>query len=357
MRKFNRAHNELPIVAVDIFCGVGGLTYGLNKSGIKVVAGVDIDEKCKFAYEKNNGALFINKSIKEITSEEILKLYPAQSLKVLVGCAPCQPFSKHTQKEKDRETKENWGLLYYFLELIREVKPLVVSMENVPQITKHKVFSDFVEGLESIKYNVNWQNIYCQDYGIPQNRRRLVLLASRLGEIRLIAPTHKPENYKTVKMAIGDLEAIKAGISSRKDRLHKSATLTGVNLDRIRKSKPGSSWRDWDENLRADCHRKESGRTYSSVYARMEWNKPSPTITTQFFSFGTGRFGHPEQNRAISIREGAILQTFPRRYRFIPSNSPVELRILGKYIGNAVPVRLGEVIGKSINKHFRESYE
>lgn len=357
MKRINHERNKLPVIAVDLFCGVGGLTYGLNKSGIKVVAGVDVDEKCKFAFEENNGALFIHKSIKEITSKEILNLYPAQSSKVLVGCAPCQPFSKHTQKEKDRETKEDWGLLYHFFELIKKVEPIVVSMENVPQITKHKVFSDFVEGLKLIKYNVTWQNVYCPDYGIPQNRRRLVMLASKLGEIKLIAPTHKPENYKTVKMAIGNLESIKAGTSSRKDRLHKSAALSEVNIKRIKKSVPGSSWRDWDENLRADCHRKESGGTYSAVYARMEWNKPSPTITTQFFSFGTGRFGHPEQDRAISIREGAILQTFPRKYKFIPSTTPVGLKRLGRYIGNAVPVRLGEIIGKSIIKHFEEYYE
>jgi DNA (cytosine-5)-methyltransferase 1 len=349
--------NKLSIVAVDLFCGVGGLTCGLNSSGIKVIAGVDVDEKCKFAYEENNGALFIQKSIKEITSEEILRLYPAQSLKVLVGCAPCQPFSKHTQKEKDRQTKEDWGLLYHFLELIKEVKPAVVSMENVPQIVKHKVFCDFVEGLKSENYHVNWQNVYCPDYGIPQKRTRLVLLASKLGEIKLSAPTHKRDNYKTVRMAIGNLESLKAGTSSMKDRLHKSATLSEVNLKRIRESIPGRSWRDWDENLRADCHRRESGGTYGSVYARMEWDKPSPTITTQFFSFGTGRFGHPEQDRAISIREGAILQTFPRRYKFIPSNSAVELKRLGRYIGNAVPVRLGVIIGKSIIKHFEEYYE
>ena len=354
MKAESYKNNKLSVVAVDLFCGVGGLTYGLNKSGIKVVAGVDVNEKCKFAFEKNNGGLFINNSIKEISPKEILNLYPSKGLKVLVGCAPCQPFSKHTQKEKDRETKDDWGLLYHFFKLIKKVEPIVISMENVPQITKHKVFSDFVEGLTSIKYSVNWQNVHCQDYGIPQNRRRLVLLASKLGEIKLIAPTHNPENYITVKMAIGNLEPIKAGTSSRKDRLHKSATLSKVNLKRIKKSVPGGSWRDWDKNLRADCHRKETGNTYGSVYARMEWDKPAPTITTQFFSFGTGRFGHPEQDRAISIREGAILQTFPGKYKFIPSTSPVELKSLGRYIGNAVPVRLGEIIGESIIKHFEE---
>jgi len=354
MKAESYKNNKLSVVAVDLFCGVGGLTYGLNKSGIKVVAGVDVDERCKFAFEKNNGGLFINKSIKEISSKEIIKLYPSKGLKVLVGCAPCQPFSKHTQKEKDRETKDDWGLLYHFFKLIEKVEPIVISMENVPQITKHKVFSDFVEGLTSIKYSVNWQNVYCPDYGIPQNRTRLILLASKIGEIKLIAPTHKPENYKTVKMAIGNLEPIEAGTSSKKDRLHKSAALSKVNVKRIKKSVPGGSWRDWDEDLRADCHRKETGNTYSSVYARMEWDKPAPTITTQFFSFGTGRFGHPEQDRAISIREGAILQTFPSKYKFISSTSPVEFKRLGRYIGNAVPVRLGEIIGKSIIKHFEE---
>lgn len=351
-----RLNNKLSIVAVDLFCGVGGLTYGLRKSGIKVVAGVDIDEQCKYAFEKNNSALFIQKSIKEIETEEITNLYPAESLKVLVGCAPCQPFSRHTQKEKDRETKEDWGLLYHFLGMIKRVKPVVVSMENVPQIVKHKVFSDFLDGLKSENYQVNWQKVYCPNYGIPQKRTRLVLLASKLGEIHLIGPTHKPEDYKTVKMAIGHLETIKAGGSSKKDRLHKSAALSKTNLERIRKSVPGGSWRDWDENLRAECHKKKSGNTYSSVYARMKWDKPAPTITTQFFSFGTGRFGHPRQDRAISLREGAILQTFPRKYKFIPSTYPVELRRMGKYIGNAVPVRLGEIIGKSIVKHFKEKY-
>lgn len=346
--------NKLFVVAVDLFCGIGGLTYGLNKSGIKVVAGVDVDERCRFAFEKNNDGLFINKSIKEISPKEILKLYPPKSLKVLVGCAPCQPFSKHTQKEKDRETKDDWGLLYHFFKLIKKVEPIVVSMENVPQITKHKVFSDFVEGLASIEYSVNWQNVYCPDYGIPQNRKRLVLLASKIGEIKVIAPTHRPENYKTVKMAIGNLEPIEAGTSSKKDRLHKSAALSKVNLKRIKESVPGGSWRDWNEDLRADCHRKETGNTYVSVYARMEWDKPAPTITTQFFSFGTGRFGHPEQDRALSIREGAILQTFPSEYEFIPTTSPVGFKKLGKYIGNAVPVRLGEIIGESIIRHLEE---
>jgi DNA (cytosine-5)-methyltransferase 1 len=340
-----------------LFCGIGGLTHGLIKSGISVRAGVDIDESCRYAFEKNNKAQFINKNIKEFGRDELIKLYHKGDTKVLVGCAPCQPFSRHTQKEKDRKKREDWWLLYYFSKIIGEVEPVVVSMENVSQITKQKVFSDFIENLKLKKYHVNWQNVYCPDYGIPQSRKRLVLLASKLGEIKLISPTRKPENYKTVEMVIGNLESIEAGVASQKDRLHKSAALSKINLERIKKSTPGGSWMDWNENLRANCHRKKSGNTYSSVYARMRWDKPSPTITTQFYSFGTGRFGHPEQNRAISLREGAVLQTFPKKYRFMPSALPVQIKKLGRHIGNAVPVRLGEIIGKSIIKHLEEYYE
>ncbi len=348
---------KLSIGAVDLFCGVGGLSHGLIKAGIQVRAGVDIDASCKYAFETNNKAKFIHKDIKECEINDLERLYHEDDIKVLAGCAPCQPFSTHTQKNKNRDHDEKWGLLYYFLEIIKKVSPVVVSMENVPQIVNHKVFSDFIEGLESENYHTHWQKVYCPDYGIPQNRTRLVLLASKLGEINLIGPTHTPQNYKTVKMAISHLEPINAGSSSKKDRLHKSAALSKTNLERIKKSMPGGSWHDWDNNLRADCHRKKSGDSYRSVYARMEWDKPAPTITTQFYGFGTGRFGHPEQNRAISIREGAILQTFPQKYKFIHPGSPVEFGRLGRYIGNAVPVKLGKIIGKSIIKHFEEHYE
>jgi len=345
IKKINQIQGsrKVSIAAVDLFCGIGGLTYGLNKAGIKVVAGVDINKKCKFAFEENNNALFINKSIKEIPAEEILNLYPAESLKVLVGCAPCQPFSKHTYKNRDRKEKENWGLLYDFLEKINKVKPVIVSMENVPQITKHKVFSDFVEGLVLKNYNVNWQNVYCPDYGIPQIRTRLVLLASKLGPIKLLPKTTEKTDYKTVKDTIGNMEPIKAGETSSKDSLHRSSNLSKLNRKRMRQSKPGGTWRDWDKELLLECHKRDTGKSYGSVYGRMKWNKPSPTITTQFYNYGTGRFGHPEQDRAISIREGAILQTFPSNYKFVPSTSPVLFTKLGKYIGNAVPVRLGEM--------------
>ncbi len=350
-------NKKITISAVDLFCGIGGLTYGLKRAGIPVVAGIDINETCRFAFEKNNKAVFINKNIKEFKGSELGELFSDSKIRILVGCAPCQPFSKHTHKNRQKSKDKEWGLLYDFLNLVKETKPTIISMENVPQITKHEVFHDFVKDLESFGYHVFWKPIFCPNYGIPQNRTRLVLLASLLGSIEILPPTHKTTQYKTVKDAISKLEPIKAGETSKNDPLHRSCILSPINLKRIKHSKPGGSWKEWDPRLRAKCHQKKTGKTYYSVYARMSWDKPSPTITTQFFSFGTGRFGHPEQNRALSIREGAILQTFPKKYKFIPSASVVELKKLGKHIGNAVPVRLGEIIGKSIIKHIKKHHD
>lgn len=339
--------------AVDLFSGVGGMTYGLIKSGIKVNAGIDIDGTCKYAYEKNNSIKFIEKDIRTFTEDELLNLYPKGHTKILVGCAPCQPFSSHTKKNKNREQDEKWDLLYEFGRLVKGVQPEIVSMENVPKLQNEKVFTDFIETLKSLKYHVSYKSVYCPSYGIPQTRLRLVLLASKLGPISLIPTTHKVKTYRTVKEFIGHLDAIEDGQSSKTDRMHKAAKLIDLNKKRIQQSIPGGTWNDWDKDLRADCHKRKSGKTYKAVYARMSWNKPGPTITTQFFRFGTGRFGHPEQDRAISLREGALLQTFPKGYKFIEPRKPILFTRLGTHIGNAVPVKLGTVVGKSIRQHFR----
>lgn len=343
--------------AVDLFCGIGGLTHGLIKAGIPVNAGIDIDESCRYAYETNNRTRFMNIDVRDIPGEVILKLFPEGDIKVLAGCAPCQPFSKHTQKIKNRQDDEKWGLLYSFMDLIDAIQPEIVSMENVTQIVYQEVFKDFVKRLRSLEYCVFWKSVFCPDYGIPQTRTRLVLLASRLGEIKLIPVTHPPTRYRTVRSAIGSLEPIKDGESSIKDPLHHSPTLSPINKERIRRSTAGGTWRDWDKKLVSPCHTRSTGKTYCSVYARMEWDKPAPTITTQFYGFGTGRFGHPEQDRALSIREGALLQTFPKSYKFFDNKNSLSIKALGVHIGNAVPVRLGTVIGRSIIEHLRGNYE
>ncbi len=348
---------SVSIAAIDLFCGAGGLTHGLIKSGITVVAGFDVDETCRYAFEKNNNSTFVNKSVEKLTKKDLEKLYPKADIKILVGCAPCQCFSKHTQKNKTRNKDKKWKLLCSFSNLVNSVKPDIVSMENVAEIQKHKVFQDFIKSLKSMGYSVFWKVIYCPDYGIPQNRRRLVLLASKLGEIGIIPKTHNPSRYKTVRDVIGKLEEIKDGGYSTKDSMHRAWNLASINKKRIRQSLPGGTWLDWDEELRVPCHRKKSGQTYSAVYGRMEWDKPAPTVTTQFYSYGTGRFGHPMQNRALSLREGALLQTFPKYYDFIDPKQPIYFSRIGTHIGNAVPVRLGVIIGRSILKHIKEYNE
>lgn len=338
----------MQIEAVDLFCGVGGLTAGLIKSGIKVKAGYDIANECRFAYEHNNNAIFVHKDVAEVTASEISSWYSKGSVRLLAGCAPCQPFSTYNQG-KDTSTDKKWPLLYHFSRLIREVNPELVTMENVPEVIKHKVYQDFISELINQGYSIFAQEVSCVDYGIPQTRKRHVVLASKLGKVSLIPKTH--EKPVTVLDTIGDLEELKAGEISQADPLHKAARLSDINLKRIQVSQPGGSWRDWPEELRADCHKKDSGRSYPSVYGRMEWDKPAPTMTTLCYGFGNGRFGHPVQDRGISLREAALLQTFPKNYQFAESNKLSTFKSVGRMIGNAVPVRLGEVIGLSLRSH------
>ena len=262
---------------------------------------------------------------------------------------------KYTKRyRKDGQIDDKWKLLYSFANLIKEVRPSIISMENVPELSREQVFIDFVQNLRELEYVVSWSIVNCPDYGIPQYRKRLVLLASNLGNIELIAPTHNENNYVTVRDAIGNLPPLKDGEIDDNDFMHQTSRLSAINRERIRQSIPGRTWRDWDEHLQLECHKKESGRSYPSVYGRMLWDSPSPTITTQFYGLGNGRFGHPEQNRALSLREGAVLQSFPINYQFVRENQKINKRTLGTHIGNAVPVELGRAIGISILQHLRE---
>lgn len=339
----------MPNAVVDLFCGVGGLTHGLQLSGLNVVAGIDNEDSCEYAYTANNNARFILADITHVMAEDILPLYPENYTRILVGCAPCQPFSKYTKRyRKDGNRDEKWRLLYDFSRLVRIVEPSIIAMENVPELAKETVFLDFVATLQNLNYNIYTDTIYCPNYGVPQDRKRLVLLASRLGEISLIAPTHTQENYVTVRQAIGELRPITDGEVDVVDKMHQACRLSEINRKRIRQSIPGGTWRDWDIELQLPCHRRNTGRSYPSVYGRMYWDRPSPTITTQFYGIGNGRFGHPEQDRALSLREGAILQSFPPDYKFLKDGRIVNKRKLGTQIGNAVPVELGRAIGLSI---------
>lgn len=341
------------IGVIDLFCGIGGLSYGLQSSGMKVRAGFDLDSSCKYAFEANNDAPFIDQDVSKVTGEQLSDIYGDCEVKVLAGCAPCQPFSSYAFKNKQKD-RTKYSLLYEFSRLISEVNPDVITMENVLQILSFKeqpVLEDFISKLKKLGYSVSVNKVYCPDYGIPQTRKRLVLLASKLGDIALIKPTHSPKDYVTVRSVIASLKPIKSGEQDENDPLHVARTLSPVNLKRIELTPYGGGWKDWPDELKLECHKRPSGRSFGSVYGRMVWDQPAPTMTTLCTGLGNGRFGHPVQNRAISVREAALFQTFPISYEFFKPDQEISVTALSRQIGNAVPPRLGYVIGKSIIEH------
>ncbi len=340
------------IAAVDLFCGVGGLTYGLIRGGIEVKAGYDIDQACKYPFEENNSIVFAEQDVDSLSTADLTPFLKDGDFTLLAGCAPCQPFSTYSRSGRSKKRELDWKLVLKFGRLVEEAQPDLITMENVPQLTDHSVFECFLASLKG--YHVRWSIVECSLLGVPQSRRRLVLLASRLGGAGLRIP-QAPCEIRTVRDTISGLPPIIAGERHPDDPLHAASSLSPINLQRIRASRPGGTWREWDPSLQAVCHRRKTGATYPSVYGRMEWDRIAPTITTQCFGYGNGRFGHPEQDRAISLREAAMLQTFPRTYRFAHADDSIRFNKLGRLIGNAVPVRLGEVIAEVLIRHVQMS--
>jgi DNA (cytosine-5)-methyltransferase 1 len=343
------AQSKKKISAVDLFCGAGGLTHGLVRAGIDVRLGVDIDPACEYPYTSNNNAEFLLQPVEDLDADILQSYYGKEEIKLLAGCAPCQTFSTYNRNADDSDKR--WWLLLQFSRLINDLLPDVITMENVPQLVSQHVFKDFVADLIRNEYFVSYQIVNSAEYGVPQQRKRLVLLASKLGPISLLTSKELGIKPKSVRDTLSALPALEAGARYSGDPLHCSSKLSEINMRRIRASRPGGTWRDWPQELLARCHAKESGKTYPSVYGRMTWDEPAPTITTQFFGFGNGRFGHPEQDRALSLREGAMLQSFPLEYSFVRTGEKIYHRTLGRLIGNAVPVALGEAIGNSIQSH------
>ncbi len=333
--------------AVDVFCGVGGLTYGLRRAGIKVRAGIDIDKAAHYPYEKNNKSRFVLEDVRNTTGADLRGFFSRESIRLIAGCAPCQPFSTLSRKPGAADA-EKWGLLVEFGRLVEEVRPELVTMENVIRIVHHSPYERFLDVLERAGYWVYAGTVRCADYGLGQDRRRHVLMASLFGPIAL--PPGRASRV-TVRDVIGNLPPVLSGGVDPSDRLHCARALNPVNLKRIAASRPGGTWLDWPEPLRAPCHRTKSGESFKSVYGRMAWDQPAPTITTMSYNFGAGRFGHPEQDRALTLREAALLQSFPEKYIFARPDEPILFSSLGRLIGNAVPPLLGEVIGRAFKEH------
>ena len=333
--------------AIDLCCGAGGLTAGLRRAGWDVAAGIDVDTDVGATYTSNNPeAVFMPADLRAVTDEAIRTLAgPVSSPELLLaGCAPCQPFSKQRRRGRPRERGEA-TVLGQFARLVRALEPKVVLMENVPGIAAVPGFSSFRRFLKTLGecgYECDHGILNARAFGVPQHRRRYVLLAARGSAAALPSPANEPgPDAVTVRTTIERFPAIDAGEGEPSIPNHYAARLSARNLARMRATPAdGGSRRDWPDDLTLECHRKTLG--FSDVYGRMWWDRVAPTLTSRCNSLSNGRFGHPEQNRAISLREAAALQTFPDDYQFFGPKNRV-----ASWIGNAVPVKFAEVLGKA----------
>lgn len=338
--------------AIDFFSGAGGLTHGLKVAGIDVVAGIDNDGTCKETFERNNaGAIFLEKDITKYLPADLerdFKIQRNDDYMIFAGCAPCQFWSIiRTSKEKSKKTR---NLILDFQKFVEYFKPGFVVVENVPGISSQKEspMGRFMAALESLGYNVAHDITDMSLYGIPQKRKRFTLLASRVSSIALPKPAKKIITVRDVLGTKNGFPKIKAGTADKTDFLHTAASLSEKNIKRLQMtSKNGGDRSAWQSNAKYQLACYASGeKKFYDTYGRMWWDKPSPTITTKFFSVSNGRFAHPEENRAISLREGATLQTFPKNYRFVGTS----VASIAKMIGNAVPPEFAKIIGRQIVK-------
>ncbi len=351
--------NTRELRAIDFFCGAGGLSYGLSLAGIKVLAGIDIDKECKDTYKKNNrGSKFIRADMKKLTPEKLekrLKIRPNDDYMIFAGCNPCQHWTQiHTQKEKSLETKD---LLGDFLKFIEYFRPGYVIIENVEGILSHRDESKLTELLDFFKknkYACDYGKINGMYYGVPQKRKRFLLVASRVTE-KIKLPEADKQHILKVRDVLGTdkgFPSIQAGHIDETDFLHTTAYLTEVNIKRLNLTPhDGGTRLSWKDNLELQINAyKGKDKTFSDTYGRMFWDKPAPTITTKFQSISNGRFAHPDEDRGISLREGATLQTFPTKYIFHGSG----IGSIARQIGNAVPPELARRIGVAIRSRVME---
>lgn len=308
-------NNKKPI-ALDIFSGCGGLSEGLRQAGFRVAGAVEIDATAAAVYRLNHKETPLwERDITRVRASEILDelLLSPGELDLIAGCPPCQGFSTLRTLNGGREIEDARNdLIYQFLRLVKQLQPKTVMMENVPGLAKDKRFHIFVGTLERLGYKVNWNILDAADYAVPQRRRRLILLASRLGKIGF---SKKSRKNVSVRDAIESLPSP----GSSPDLLHNLPERRSEHVRSLIANIPknGGSRKDLAPEYQLACHQNCNG--FKDVYGRMAWDHVAPTITTGCFNPSKGRFLHPDENRNITMREAALLQTFPRRYRF-PAN-------------------------------------
>lgn len=339
------------IKVFDFFSGCGGTSCGFEQAGLDIVLGLDIDKDAALTYKENfPNAAFIEADICTLGTEVLKPWLNNRTNPVLFcGCAPCQPFSKQNRQRGESDIRRN--LLSEFGRFVEDWLPEYVFIENVPGMQRVKgqkgPLPAFKRLLKILGYNYDVKVLPALWFGVPQTRERLVLLASRGSKITLPAATHGPGKlpFNTVRDWIGELATLSAGGTDPLDASHRAADLSELNLARIAATPEGGGRESWPSHLLLDCHRNHKGHT--DVYGRLAWDKPAAGLTTRCVSYSNGRFGHPEQNRALSVREAACLQTFPTSFVFAGN-----LNSRARQVGNAVPPAMARNIGLTIQDHF-----
>jgi DNA (cytosine-5)-methyltransferase 1 len=339
------------LVAIDFFCGAGGLTRGLLDAGIQVLAGIDCDATLKDTYEKNNRpSKFLSSDISKVNIAELRKSLGVRRSDIVIyaACTPCQPFSTLNQRRGEDDRK---SLLLAFAELVIAEPPDFIIVENVPGLNSaygREIYEEFTKVLERTGFVHRFaKQLDAKDYGVPQVRKRFIMLASRKG--RILEP-RRSRQIKTVRDQIGSFPKLEAGDSCDSIPNHVSKSLK-PHLERIVLAIPknGGSRSDvTDDSILLKCHR-DRPKVHKDVFGRMCWDKPAPTLTCRCTDVYCGRFVHPDQNRGISIREAAALQTFPNEYVFY-GESTLQL---ARQIGNAVPVELAKRLGRAVIRSAR----
>ncbi len=350
------------LTAVEIFAGGGGLAVGLERAGFRAVAAIEVERHAAATFKANHPEVQVfRQDVREISGSALLAL-GGGSIDVLAACPPCQGFSSLTSKYR-RDDPRNL-LVSEVARLTEEIRPTAIMIENVPGLAKkgRPLFDDLLKRLETLGYICTWGILQVADFGVPQMRKRLVLLAGRGFKIEMPVPTHSKDGadgklcWRTVRDAIGHMseavpfvEAVQKGGAHLVD-WHVVRKLSNQNIERLRHAKAGANGIDLPDRLRPPCH--QGGyRGFSNVYGRMSWDEPSPTITAGCTTLSKGRFGHPDQLRTISLREAALLQTFPEGYHFETDAFERACEI----VGNALPCDFAEAIATRVNVAIRQA--
>jgi DNA (cytosine-5)-methyltransferase 1 len=331
------------LISIDLFSGCGGLTSGLTKAGFKTKVAVEIDCDAVNTFKKNHKKTkVIQKNIREIKISEIKKLLKKKQLHLLAGCPPCQGFSSVRRLNGKNIHDERNNLIMEYLRFVKSLKPLTLMMENVPALEKYYLFKEMVSQLNELGYNTQYKIVNVKDYGVAQRRRRLVLVGSRLGEISVAEGIN---TKVTVRDVIGKMNPV----TKTKDKIHQifPAHTTKV-FERIKLTpKNGGSRSDLPKKFTLECHKKVNVG-FNDIYGRLRWDDYSTTITGGCLNPSKGRFLHPEKNRTITAREAAMLQSFPKGYKFPTDIGITSLALL---IGNALPPKFSYIQSKNIKQH------